>query len=394
MTNGGAQVRYAHVRYPWRAAVDVRAPGPARFYASLIRQAMRYGLPARRRFAPLWTFAGRHQVPEAPLAGLARVSSKRARPDLDELLAALPDEWARLAAGARALPAEPPALTALALERSAARTVFVFGGDDAHPLLVMKVPVGRAELVELEAAALEEARPADVAPRDLGWVAGARVQEALRGRPLWTDPITPESARTLPWGPAQESLTAGFARLAETTAKPLFADELRKPMALVLDSGRLSSRAQSALAAAWSDWSKVDLSVLRHHDTSPQNTLFDGDRLSGLVDWEMAVTRGVPAFDTYNAALSYTEGGVGLVRWSHDLVVETFRNAWLDSPYWHGMRRAARESAAAAGVPDSALDSLELVFFGSRVGDRLARPGHLPTDDAMSAALLEIVVAG
>ena len=45
-------------------------------------------------------------------------------------------------------------------------------------------------------------------------------------------------------------------------------------------------------------------------------------------------------------------------------------------------------------MPDSALDSLEVVFFGSRVGDRLAMPEYdFPTDEAMSAALLETVLA-
>ena len=45
---------YAHVAYPWQAAVGRRSPYPLRFYAALVAQTLQYGLPARRR-------GGRHQ---------------------------------------------------------------------------------------------------------------------------------------------------------------------------------------------------------------------------------------------------------------------------------------------------------------------------------------------
>jgi hypothetical protein len=131
--------------------------------------------------------------------------------------------------------------------------------------------------------------------------------------------------------------------------------------------------------------------VLEHHDASSQNCLFIGDRLSGLVDWEIARLRGVPGFDVWNTTLAWMEYGVGLVRWSQEVVLECFQRAWSSSPFWAQARASARDSARAAGVADSLLDSLEVIFFARRTGYRLSAPGKYQTHAGTATRMLEAV---
>ena len=381
---------YAAVRYPWRAAIELRGSAPAAFYAALIGQALRYGLPASRRFGPAWAFAGRRGAPEGLLARAVRRFPRTPRPDLDEVRESLLEAWPRLRERARELPPRPDTISLLALERSAALTVFAFSGA-ARPLLVAKVPAPGDARAELEARALEEAEPAGIVPRYLARVGEAHVQEGLPGAPLRVEPLTPETAAALRWSPAHENLAAGLASLARATAKPQVSEELRAPVESALASGLLEHGDERRLAAAWSDVESAAVSVLRHHDTSAQNCLFDDVRLVGVVDWEMAESNGAAGFDVWNAALSYMEYGIGLVRWSQERVVSAFAASWRRSAFWDDARRAARASAVAGGFPEHRLDSLEAVFFGSRIGDRLLRP-HVayPTDARTSARLFEV----
>lgn len=176
--------RYAQVRYPWRAVVDTRSPHPGRFYAALVGQALRYGLPGARRPARAWAFAGRVGIPETTLARCLRATARHPRPDLDGVLDQLEDAWPRLAARSDRLGARPLELTTLVLERRAARTIFVFG-EGASPLLVLKEPPSGGRRVDVEAAALQEAEAAGVAPRHLGSLGRAQVQEVSPAR-RWT----------------------------------------------------------------------------------------------------------------------------------------------------------------------------------------------------------------
>ena len=386
-----AQHRYGYVRYPWRAIVDLASPRPAAFYADMIGQALRYGLPARRRPGFLWALAGRRGIPERTLASSLRLLPRRAAPEIDELLEQVKTAWPSLAGRSSRLPSAPGPIAGLALARSAALTLFVFG-EPPEPLLVVKVPHARDARVETESTALEEAEPANVAPRYLGRVGNSHVQEGMPGRALRVEPVTPRTASGLHWREPLQELADGLTRLASTTAKRQFADEIRPAIEYALASSALREQTKEIVAAAWRDVGRVDVSVLRHHDTSPQNCLFSDGRLSAIVDWEMAVSRGAPAFDVWNAALAYMEFGVGLTRWSEELVVQTFASAWTRSEYWIAARGAARAAAAAAGVPDRALDALEVVFFASRVGDRLRRPGWHPTGPSTAAEMLEVVI--
>ncbi|CAN5456752.1 hypothetical protein BH20ACT19_BH20ACT19_13440 [soil metagenome] len=378
------------MRYPWQAAVQRGSPRPARFYASVIGQALRYGLPASRRPGAVWALVGRAGVPEAALTAAIRRLPGRPRPDLDALVAETRSKWRELADRARALPAAPPELSVLALQRAAALTVFLFG-DDPRPLLVLKLPAPGDPRVDLEVVALEAAEPAGISPRFLGQVGKARVQEGLTGAPLRVGPLTPERAADLAWSQGMTDVAEGVARLGAATAEGRPQQEIVPQMELALAYDGLDSRTRRLLTSAWADVRRSGSSVLRHRDTSPQNCLVSAGRLTGIVDWELAVPRGGPGFDVWNLGLSAMEYGLGLTRWSQELVTETFARAWEASPFWREARAAARRAAIAGGAPERDLDALELCFFGSRIGDRLEFPGRHPTLPGTAARNLEVV---
>lgn len=385
--------RYAHVPSGTRAKtlVGVDSRWPARFYARLLGQSLRYGMPARRRPALAYVTVARTGLPERLVArGLVRFP-KRPRPDLDSLLDALASAWADLAPDLPGAPTRPPELSALALRRASALTVFVFGGKP-EPIVVAKVP-GDAALLEVERRALEEAAPAGLAPRFLGRIGGAYVQQAVEGTPLRVPRVTPASAGRLEWREPHRELAAALARLAAATVRREGPDELERSLDLALKRGGLDDASRRTLEAAWRDVRRLDRAVLRHGDTSAQNCLFAGDRLVGLVDWERAKLRGAPGFDSWNAALSLIEHGVGVVRWSEQRMLAAFRAAWLDSPSFAGARESGREAARAAGVSDALLEPLELVFFGRRLGRRVEAPECYATGPETAARMLALVCA-
>jgi len=79
----------------------------------------------------------------------------------------------------------------------------------------------------------------------------------------------------------------------------------------------------------------------------------------------------------WHAAVALLEHGVGLRRWSETAVTDAFRTAWNSAPLFIGARRAAREAAEAAGVPNAFVDSLEIAFFARRLGRRITgAAGH------------------
>ena len=381
--------RYAVVRRPWQAVLDVTAPEPARQYVTIVSQALRYGMPATRRLGRAWSLAGRRGLPVAPSALALRRLPGRPRPELDELLAAVQAQWPRLSERSPRLPERMPELSLLVLERAAARTIFVLG-DEPAPLLVLKIARPGHPGLEREREALREAEPAGVAPLDLGDIGDAHVQEGLRGAPLRVEPLRARDAGGLRWSPPLQGVADGLTRLAAATAKPGDQAGVRDFVERALDAPQVDAGARRALAAAWRDVERLDRCVLRHVDTSPQNCLMAGDRLSGLIDWEMAQTRGIPAFDVANAALAYLHGCVGLVEWSQELGREAFDRAWAGE-YWARARAAASAAAAAAGVPDALHEALLVTFFGSTVGVRVAMPERFLTTVDTTAHMLRTV---
>ena len=300
-------------------------------------------------------------------------------------------EWPRLAAASERLPEVAPPLSCLALRRASATTVFVFG-DGPQPLLVLKIP-GARDRLQNEADALERAEGVGVAPRSLGRVSDAYAQEALPGEPLRVEPMTPARSREATWSPSHAELADALTRLAEATTVPEVPTEFREPLEGALDVAGLSPAAKRAAAAAWSDASRLEVAVLRHRDTSPQNCLFEGERLTGLVDWEIAYETGAPGFDDWNAAVAFLEHGLGLVRWSEDRVRAAFAAAWGESDFGREARLAGRRSAAAAGVPERMLDSIEISFFARRLLGRVSHPDRFATGAVTAASMLEFACA-
>jgi hypothetical protein len=311
----------------------------------------------------------------APLAGTAlalRHALGPRRPDqaVEDVLDKLHADWPRLVAAADRLPDHPPdrdAMAVLVVERSSARTVFVFASD-ATPLLVAKLGD-----VAVEEAALTRARPARATPAPLGRVAGAFVQEGVPGLPVPLPEVGSAEVLSLRWSPAFRSLGRAVARIGEVTATRTdqAPGELAEPLDAAVADELLPDAVRPAVAAAARDVRRVPVSVLRHGDLSGQNWLVDKGEVTGLVDWETAVDDGVPGFDVLHAAVSWFHHVLARSGASEQSVAAGFEAAWDRSPFFAGARRAALDAAAAVGVPAPLHDSLVVAFFVRRLGRRL-----------------------
>ena len=382
---------YAHVpsrRRP-KATIEVGPRPPAEFFANWLLQTLRHGLPARRRGGPARALAVRSvrawMVPKVLLQLFPRGKST----DLDALRAEIEREWSELVVRSARLGARSGPLSIVALRRSASLSVFVFD-ESPVPLLIAKVPgdVGR---LESEAEALELAAEAGVAPRSLGRLGRAFLQEGVVGAPLAVAPVSPASAVSLEWSAAHMAIAAAFVRLGVATATAARPEELVDPVSRALESGLFSQRTAKAMLDSWEEIREIPASVLRHADASPQNCLVRGSEFGGIVDWENARRRGAPGFDLWNLMLAVIEHGVGLRRWNEDRVVDAFRAAWLGSEFVARARSAARDACLAGGVPPACLDAYERVFFARRLGQRLARPDAWAVGPRGVARMVEIV---
>ena len=384
--------RYVQVGYPWAATFEPGATGPVAYLGSLIRQTLRYGMPARR-YGPVGAWTITHALPKGVIETALRARRRRERPEIDGLLDEVKSGWSGLAERSARLPDRPPeGMTALVLQRRSAETVFVFGEGPA-PLIVCKTPHDGAETAELEERALTEALPAAVAPRPLGRLGSAFVQEALPGAPLEVDRITPDNAAKLPWRSEHGLLAQGLLRLAETTVRTGPPQELRRGLTDALDDADLPRTTLDLARAALSDLELFQIAVLRHGDTSAQNCLFDNGSFTGLVDWEIARSRGAPAFDILNAAVALIDHGVGLVRWSEERAVRCFEEAWRNSDFFEGARSAARAATLVTGATDADYERLEVAFFARRLASRVASPSSYATGPKAAARMLELACA-
>lgn len=388
---------YVKVARPWEATIGRSSPHPAAFYAALIGQTLRFGMPATRRGGKALAVLGRRGVPEAAMGvALRRLGRAWARPDAtaDGYLQAAREAWPGLADDDDTLPA-PGELDILVLRRAVATTIFLFAGD-AWPALVGKVPLGDPAPVERETSALRAAAASSVGPHAFGPVVGlGHVQRGLRGRALHIEPLTPEKALRLSWTPQHDALARGLERLARDTvvhAPPAWwGDGVVNEAA---SHPSMTAATRNVVAAAVRRLREHPAGVLCHVDTSPQNLLFDGDRFTGMVDWEIAVPNGMPGRDLLNAASASIENGVALVRWDERSVVDTFVAAWLQSPFGRRAREAAGACVVAAGLPSDLVHATEIVFFARRVGHRMRAPDDHATSIDVALAVLEAVCAG
>lgn len=382
---------YAGVRYPWQAKVDVRSPHPARFYARLISQAVRYGLPAARAGGVGMAWLAQRDLPYGAVTKLVSRLPRSEDKDTDATVRAIIEHWPALASRSTRLSERAPELNALVLVRSAGRTIFLFG-PHADPLLVAKVPNSSDRAVDKEVVALQEVEAQAVAPRYLGTIVQARVQEAVSGAPLEVEPVSASSAALLRWTSGHAAVGDALEKIARATAKDRVPDELGdRLMDAVLQEAPLTEKTRGCLRDALRSLGRLDMAVLKHGDTSAQNCLVDRDR-AYLVDWEGARTSGTPGFDVWNLGLAYLEHGVGLKRWSQEDVLDAFRNAW-DGPFFGDVRAGAGRAARAAGVEEEQLRPLEVAFFARRLAHRMANPKAFPTTAATAAGMLETVCA-
>ena len=382
---------YAGVPYPWRAKVDLSSPHPARFYARLVSQAVRYGLPASRPGGTATAWVARLGLPYGAATKIISKLPRTQDRDTDDTLSALTEEWTALVSRSSRLPHTAPELSALVLMRSAAKTIFLFG-DGPDPVLVAKIPDSGDRSVDKEVAALEEIAAHQVAPKYLGTIATARVQEALPGTPLEVEPVSASSAASLRWTSDHAAVGRALETIARASAKEAVPDEVGDEITqLALKDTSLDQKTKRCVSDALGSLGRLDTAVLKHGDTSAQNCLVDRDG-AYLVDWEGARTSGGPGFDVWNLALAYLEHGVGLKRWSQEDVLAAFRNAW-DAPFFHDARAAAARATLAAGVEDDQLRPLEIAFFARRLAHRMVNPKGFPTTAATARAMLETVCA-
>jgi hypothetical protein len=329
--------------------VHPRSVPASRFVARLAAYEVEAG---RSRLARSRTAAA---LTGAAIATRHALGGRRPDPAVDRLLDALHADWPL-----PSLPPERDGMSVVVLERSAARTVFVFA-TDSTPLLVAKFGD-----VATEEAALTRAQPAGVTPKPLGRVADAFVQEGIPGQPVPLPLVSPAEVLHLRWSAPFRSLARAVVKLSETTATRSAPAELGPSVALALadDIG-------AAAKAAACDAERIPVSVLRHGDLSGQNWLVVDDRVTGIIDWEAAVDSGVPGFDVLHAAVSWFEHVLIRSKATDAAIASGFEAAWDRSPFFAGARRATIDAAAAAGVPAPMHESLVVAFFVRRLGRRL-----------------------
>lgn len=387
--------RYVHVTYPWRATIDAGSAHPARFYLALIAQTLQGGAPASRPGGRVLAKVVRQGIPERPLAALLRRGDRVLRGDRAPVVTAdkASARWDELR---DADPTLPPAehLSVLELARASAVTTFVFGLSPT-PLVVVKNARGTGEGVATEVAALQEAAGTGLAPRYLGAFPDlGEVQRGLPGHALAVRALTPRRAHELTWLPEHQAFADGILALGRATRKPVVPEPACNGVVQqALTHPGLSPGTRRAVAEAEAELERLEVSVLGHVDTSPQNILYEGGRLSGLVDWADANTHGVPGADVLNAAMAYIELGVGLVRWDDRSLLGAFEGGYLRSEFGRSARAAARACAEAVGVPAELAHSLELTFFARRLGWRMRAPESFPTSAGLALRALERVRA-
>jgi len=381
---------YIHARYPWRAIVQVGGPA-ASYYAELISQGLKYGLPAKR-FGRLGAILAIRGTPRSVLALGGRTGTRGAAPEIDRVVDELQARWGDVRARLTSVPDDPSELFALGLHRSAGLTVFFVNGSGA-PVLVAKVPREGNQGIAVEESALKRVEGIGVAPLLVGSFADVVIQEGVPGEPSALVPLSPDDVCEVPWSAEHRAIADALTRLASHSVTLHHADELDPWLDEVDRNDDLSRGIRSSVSSAAAAIRGAGISVLRHGDTSVQNCLTRNGSLAALVDWERAQHRGVPGFDTLNFALAWLDHSLGLRRWSESLSFEAFDRAWDSSPLMRSARAAARAAATAAGLGDSVLDPMEVTFFARRLGRRLADPDAYATGSRVAARMLERVCA-
>jgi hypothetical protein len=387
---------YARVGFPRPTTFDAAGPAPARYVVRLLESELNHGMPAMRTLGPVLSVVGRRGLPVGLLGTAIRARPRRLEPDLDRVVADVTGAWPQLREGSTRLPAEAPPLHAMLVRRSTVDMVFLFG-EGEFPLLVLKRATDdrSVEGLRAEAHGLATLAGTGVAPLHLGEVDGCWVQEALPGLPLRLESIAPGNASGLLRPAAFDHLDRALLQVAAATARPgRPPDLLHRLMDAAIRHPLPDVSARAVRSAAEELRRAVDVTVLQHSDLSAQNWIVEGDRFSGLIDWETCAPAGTPGIDVLEAAVSVFEHSIALARWSDELVVELFEQAWTSSPYFEGARAATVRCIEAAGLPPVLLEPLVVSYFAGRVGRKVTAPGSKVLSLRALVDMLEVVARG
>jgi hypothetical protein len=252
--------------------------------------------------------------------------------------------------------------------------VLVFPLDQAKPVLVVKVPrlPGDDEGVRREAAvltALHAAGMLETVPRVVAFDGGILVETALAGRPL----VRGEVRRS-----REACVTAVEAWLAELErARPgdelspsdyerLLEEPLRRFARFFPDQELV--RRTLELTAPLRD-SALPL-VFEHGDLSEPNLIRLGDGRIGVVDWELAEPRGLPAHDLafFLAYAAFAASGATTVQRQ----LAAYDKAFLRPDGW--ARPRLRAYAERRGIVRELLAPLVVACWARQTAGLLARP--------------------
>lgn len=359
---GPAAGRYVTLPLPGDPRLSRGAAPAARFLGALWRDRLRHGATGRggglrRRLAAV----------AAPVVTMAaRLGTTRPDTGLDRLLASVDDRWGELAARSPRLRGSPSPSSVLAVDGAMGRLVFFFA-EPSHPVAVGKVPGGpSAAAVDHEVAALERVARSGRAPRALGRVGDARLQDGVPGRPLGL----PRGRRSDAPSPALLRALDGLVEVSRTTARagaPAEVHDLPAALAAVPD---LTSTARTRSSAALEVVARHDRSVLRHGDLSPQNVLEDGVEVV-FVDWERAIPSGVAGFDALHLAVSWVEKGLGgrEAGWTPRDTGRAVAHEWVTRLRAVTLPRVAA-ALDAVGLAAADAEAVEIAFFARRVARR------------------------
>lgn len=380
--------RYAHLRIPRSMHYDT-APQVVGYLAGMIEGELNHGMPVRRRMGRVMAAAGRRGVPTGLLGVALRLRPRHPKPELDTLLRAVEEGWPELTARSDRLPATPPALRGILVQRTSVDMAFVFG-EGPWPLLVAKKVASGVpdDGLRRERQALERVSEVRVGPRHLGLLGDVWVQEALPGLPMTLTAVDERNAATLTRPAAFTELDEVLARVAAHTSEraPLSAYDgemleraTRHP--LPADVAATVDRARRHVAG-------TRTTVVQHGDLLAQNWIVHEGRFSGLVDWETCLLQGLPGSDLVEAAVSAFEHGIALRAWSEPLLVELFTQAWASSPYFAQTRASLVGAVEAAGLRSADAEPLLVAYFAHRLGRHLTRPDDVGVGSQALAGLL------
>lgn len=358
--------------------MDTRTAAPARYLAQLLDESVRNRLPLGRSQMLTWALRARAGIPRQPVSMLVRMLPKRADRDVDSAVDAV------LPLLDRAFGRSSPPHHVLSVDRGERLTLFLFDGDGRRSA-VAKRDHSTSRRVLNEAELLAETEGAGIAPQVLLAEGNLAIQSFLQGGAL----ARPQKS----WTEAILSIGRALGRLAEVTAAPGSPARLLRETVSVLGDPLLDDVTKRRVENAAGSLDSISRTVIYHGDVSPQNCLFQGSVLSGLVDWERGGRDGLPGLDLLNASCAYRELDLALRGRKPSAVPDGFDDEWRTSVVWRSVRDLVREALETSGNDGSLTSDLCIAFFAIRLSRRIARPDCYFTGPEATRRMLTAVCA-